>query len=135
LRCDCGDQLDESIRMVADEGQGMIIYLLQEGRGIGLANKLRAYALQDTGQDTVEANYSLGFDADLRDYSVAAQILGDLGVHRLRLLTNNPLKIEQLEAAGLEVTERVPLELAPNPQTEGYLRAKKEKMGHLLTKV
>jgi 3,4-dihydroxy 2-butanone 4-phosphate synthase/GTP cyclohydrolase II len=134
-RCDCGDQLDEAIRLIAGEGKGVVVYLLQEGRGIGLANKLRAYSLQDKGQDTVEANESLGFDADLRDYSVAAQILSDLGIDQVRLLTNNPLKIEQLEASDLKVVERIPLELSPNPTTEDYLRAKKVKLGHLLTKV
>ena len=134
-RCDCGDQLEEALTLITEDGAGVVVYMLQEGRGIGLANKLRAYALQDTGQDTVEANESLGFDADLRDYSVAAQILTDLGVERVRLLTNNPLKIQQLEAAELEVVERVPIELAVNPHTKEYLRVKKSKLGHMLTKV
>ncbi len=135
VRCDCGEQLQGAMKMIAQEGSGIILYMHQEGRGIGLANKLRAYALQDEGHDTVEANRILGFKADLRDYGMGAQILVDLGVHKMRLMTNNPRKIKGLEGYGLELVERVPIETVPGPNNVEYLRVKKEKMGHILTKV
>ncbi|VAV83600.1 3,4-dihydroxy-2-butanone 4-phosphate synthase / GTP cyclohydrolase II [hydrothermal vent metagenome] len=134
-RCDCGDQLHGAMRMIDSEGSGIVLYMHQEGRGIGLANKLRAYALQDEGHDTVEANRILGFKADLRDYGMGAQILIDLGVRKMRLMTNNPRKIKGLEGYGLELVERVPIETTPGPNNVEYLRVKKEKMGHILTKV
>ncbi len=134
-RCDCGNQLDKAMRRIAAEGSGILLYLLQEGRGIGLFNKLRAYELQDAGQDTVEANQHLGFDADPRDYGTGAQILVDLGARRLRLMTNNPRKFSALAGFGLEVVERVSLEVPPTDQSRAYLEAKKNKMGHLLDMV
>lgn len=132
LRCDCRSQLELSLEKVAAEGRGIILYEMQEGRGIGLMNKLRAYALQDDGADTVEANVQLGFEADLRNYELPGAILRHLGVHRVRLLSNNPDKIEALERAGVEVSERVPCVVPVIESTEEYLRTKKEKMGHLL---
>jgi 3,4-dihydroxy 2-butanone 4-phosphate synthase / GTP cyclohydrolase II len=132
LRCDCGAQLHQALCMIQEEGAGVVLYIDQEGRGIGLANKLKAYALQDQGADTVEANEILGFPADLRDYGIGAQILADLGLKRLRLITNNPRKIIGLEGYGLEVVETVPICIPPNPHNEEYLRTKREKMGHLL---
>jgi len=131
-RCDCGSQLDKAMEMTAKEGKGVILYMQQEGRGIGLLNKIKAYALQDQGCDTVEANLSLGFKADLRDYGIGAQILADLGVRKMRLLTNNPKKIVGLEGYNLEVVEQVPLITEPVPTNIRYLKAKEEKMGHLL---
>jgi 3,4-dihydroxy 2-butanone 4-phosphate synthase / GTP cyclohydrolase II len=130
LRCDCGFQRDAALKMIADAGRGVLVYLRQEGRGIGLLNKLRAYALQDAGADTVEANEQLGFAADLRDYGVGAQMLADLGVKRLRLLTNNPRKVVALRGFGMEVVERVPLHAGENPYNEAYLATKRAKLGH-----
>ena len=132
-RCDCGEQLQRALQMIAAEGCGVLLYMRQEGRGIGLHNKLRAYELQDQGLDTVEANLSLGFPADLRDYGLGAQILVDLGLKEIRLLTNNPRKVVGLEGYGLKVVERVPLLVDPNPSNYRYLATKQQKLGHLLT--
>jgi 3,4-dihydroxy 2-butanone 4-phosphate synthase/GTP cyclohydrolase II len=132
LRCDCGEQLAAALATIEREGQGVLLYLSQEGRGIGLLNKLRAYKLQEDGIDTVEANMKLGLPADLRDYGIGAQILGDLGLSSIRILTNNPKKIVGLEGYGLSVTEQVPIEAVPNPHNEDYLRAKRELFGHTL---
>jgi 3,4-dihydroxy 2-butanone 4-phosphate synthase/GTP cyclohydrolase II len=131
-RCDCGEQLHAAMRMIEEEGKGVIVYMHQEGRGIGLINKLRAYELQDQGLDTVQANERLGFKPDLRDYGVGAQILRDLGVRKMRQMTNNPKKIKGLEGYGLVVTERVPIEIKPNDNNIKYLETKKKKMGHML---
>jgi len=132
LRCDCRDQLHTAMRMVQEAGCGVVLYMSQEGRGIGLVNKVRAYHLQDRGRDTVEANEELGFRADERDYGIGAQILRDLGVRRMRLMTNNPKKYAALAGYGLEIVERVPIVIPPRPENEAYLRTKKDKMGHLL---
>jgi len=131
-RCDCGDQLHHAMSMVAKEGKGVIVYMRQEGRGIGLVNKIKAYALQEEGKDTVEANIALGFKPDLRDYGIGAQILADLGVHKMRLMTNNPKKIVGLEGYGIKVVQRVPIEIDPNENNIHYMKTKKKKMGHLL---
>jgi len=132
LRCDCGEQLDMAMRKIADEGRGVLLYMRQEGRGIGLHNKLRAYELQDSGLDTVEANVTLGFEADLRDYGIGAQILADLGLHKIRMMTNNPKKLIALEGYGLQVVEQVPIIIAPNQYNLRYLETKQKKLGHLL---
>lgn len=129
-RCDCGEQLDYSLQLLQAEGRGVLIYLPQEGRGIGLINKVRAYNLQDQGLDTVDANRALGFPDDMRDYGEAAAILRDLGIQRVRLLTNNPAKVAGLAEHGITVVERVPLHIAPNPMNVRYLQAKQERMGH-----
>jgi 3,4-dihydroxy 2-butanone 4-phosphate synthase/GTP cyclohydrolase II len=133
LRCDCGPQLNLALSMIQKEGKGVIVYLRQEGRGIGLHNKIRAYELQDQGKDTVEANQALGFNADLRDYGIGAQILVDLGLKNLRLVTNNPAKRAGLEGYGLTVLERVPVEVPANPENRKYLSTKRDKLGHLLS--
>jgi 3,4-dihydroxy 2-butanone 4-phosphate synthase/GTP cyclohydrolase II len=132
-RCDCQEQLHTAMAMAEKEGKGVIVYMRQEGRGIGLVNKLRAYCLQDTGKDTVEANEALGFKADMRDYGIGAQILADLGLHKIRLMTNNPRKIIGLEGYGIKVVERVPIETKPLQENIEYLKAKVKKMGHLLS--
>jgi 3,4-dihydroxy 2-butanone 4-phosphate synthase/GTP cyclohydrolase II len=132
LRCDCNEQLNAALAMVEKAGAGVVVYMRQEGRGIGLLNKLKAYQLQDDGLDTVEANEELGFRADLRDYGIGAQILRDLGVTRMRLLTNNPKKVVGLQGYGLDIVERVPLEMNPNAVNERYLRTKRDKLGHLI---
>jgi len=131
-RCDCGEQLDASLHYLQQQGRGVLLYLRQEGRGIGLTNKIRAYALQEQGADTVEANLALGLPEDMRAYDEAAAMLRDLGIARVRLLTNNPDKIAGLEANGVEVVERLPLEMPPNPANLEYMRTKHDKMGHLL---
>ncbi|MBI5100639.1 MAG: bifunctional 3,4-dihydroxy-2-butanone-4-phosphate synthase/GTP cyclohydrolase II [Nitrospirae bacterium] len=134
-RCDCGEQLHKAMKIINENGQGIILYMRQEGRGIGLVNKLKAYELQDKGMDTVEANLELGFKADLRDYGIGAQILVDLGVRKMRLMTNNPKKIVGLEGYGLKVVERVPMEIHPHEKNIKYLKTKKKKLGHIITNV
>ncbi|MDA8187623.1 MAG: bifunctional 3,4-dihydroxy-2-butanone-4-phosphate synthase/GTP cyclohydrolase II [Dehalococcoidales bacterium] len=133
MRCDCGQQLERAMQMIADEGRGVVLYMRQEGRGIGLHNKLKAYELQDNGLDTVEANLHLGFPPDLRDYGIGAQILVDLGVREIRLMTNNPRKVVGLDGYGLSVVERVPLVVEPNPANMRYLKTKRDKLGHILS--
>jgi GTP cyclohydrolase II len=133
LRCDCHDQLEMAMQAVAEEGRGLVIYEYQEGRGIGLMSKLQAYELQDVGLDTVEANHALGFKADCRDFDLPAAIVRDLGIKRVRLLSNNPRKASALTENGVEVVARIPCEAAPNPHSFAYLRAKKERLGHTLT--
>jgi 3,4-dihydroxy 2-butanone 4-phosphate synthase/GTP cyclohydrolase II len=132
LRCDCGEQLESALAMIETEGRGVLLYLAQEGRGIGLLNKLKAYNLQDKGLDTVDANLELGLPVDLRDYGIGAQILSDLGLSSIRILTNNPKKIRGLEGYGLSVTDQIPIQHAPNPHNEAYLRAKRDRLGHSL---
>ena len=134
-RCDCGDQLNFALKAIAESGNGIVIYQLQEGRGIGLMNKLMAYELQDSGHDTVEANHHLGFEADHRDYKLCVDALHHFGVSQVRLMSNNPKKFDALETAGIHVVERVPIEIAPSARTENYLRTKKAKLGHMLSKV
>ena len=135
IRCDCREQLHSAMRQISEKGEGVLLYLSQEGRGIGLTNKIRAYALQDKGLDTVEANEKLGLPADMRDYSVGAQILADLGVRKMHLLTNNPKKISGIERYGLRILRRVPLETIPHRNNQEYLKVKKDKLGHLLSKI
>jgi 3,4-dihydroxy 2-butanone 4-phosphate synthase/GTP cyclohydrolase II len=132
LRCDCGEQLESALAMIENEGRGVLLYLAQEGRGIGLLNKLKAYNLQDKGLDTVDANLELGLPVDLRDYGIGAQILSDLGLSSIRILTNNPKKIRGLEGYGLSVADQIPIQHAPNPHNEAYLRAKRDRLGHSL---
>jgi len=134
-RCDCGEQLDAALAMIEKKGAGVLVYMFDEGRGIGLLNKIRAYALQDQGSDTVEANHALGFAADMRDYKTGAHILLDLGARKVRLMTNNPDKVRQLEQYGLTVTERIPIEVTPGKSNRDYLRTKRTKFGHLLSMV
>jgi len=134
-RCDCGEQLKKSMEMIEKEGTGVLLYLYQEGRGIGIVNKLKAYALQDEGQDTVQANESLGFKSDLRDYGIGAQILRKLGLGKIRIMTNNPRKIVGLEGYGLELVERVPIEVQAKKDNLKYLRTKQEKMGHIFENI
>lgn len=135
LKCDCGRQLQRAMELIQNEGHGVIVYQQQEGRGIGITNKIRAYALQDAGQDTVEANISLGFEADLRQYECCAEIIKQLGLRRVRLMSNNPEKIAAVQRAGIEIVERVSIEVDPHEKSLGYMKTKKEKMGHLLDKV
>jgi len=131
-RCDCGRQLDGAMKLITEEGAGLVLYLRQEGRGIGLENKVRAYALQDQGLDTVEANVHLGFDPDERDFAVGAHMLLAMGIRSIRLITNNPAKAAALSRFGISVVERIPMVVEPDPYSESYLRTKREKLGHLL---
>jgi GTP cyclohydrolase II len=132
LRCDCRDQLISALQTIGESSAGVLLYLRQEGRGIGLTNKIRAYALQDDGHDTIDANRMLGFADDARDYRVAAEMLEELGARSIRLMTNNPAKVESLVSHGIRITERVPIVMAPNPHNEAYLATKRERAGHLL---
>jgi 3,4-dihydroxy 2-butanone 4-phosphate synthase/GTP cyclohydrolase II len=132
LRCDCHDQLNSALDIIEQNGSGALVYMRQEGRGIGLANKIKAYKLQDEGKDTVEANEELGFKADIRDYGIGAQILLDLGIHKIKLLTNNPKKVIGLNGYGLEIVERIPIEIQPNLSNEKYLKTKRDKLGHII---
>jgi 3,4-dihydroxy 2-butanone 4-phosphate synthase/GTP cyclohydrolase II len=132
LRCDCGEQLELAMARIAEEERGVLLYMAQEGRGIGLLNKLKAYELQENGMDTVEANLELGFPADAREYGIGSQILADLGLSTIRILTNNPRKIAGIEGFGLKVVEQVPIEISPNAENRRYLAAKREKLGHRL---
>ena len=134
-RCDCGPQLEKSMKMIEENGKGVIVYMNQEGRGIGLLNKLKAYELQDDGADTVEANEMLGFPPDLRHYGVGAQILADLGLKKIKLLTSNPKKVVGLDGYGLEIVETVNLDVEPNPVNQAYLKTKKDKLGHNIENV
>ncbi|MCG8599251.1 MAG: GTP cyclohydrolase II, partial [Verrucomicrobiales bacterium] len=131
-RCDCGSQLHAALEQIAEEGRGVLVYMRQEGRGIGLANKIKAYKLQQEGLDTVEANEKLGFGSDLRDYGMGAQILYDLGVRKIRLMTNNPRKVVGLDGHNLEIVEKVPIKIPSNPDNEAYLKTKRDKLGHIL---
>ena len=132
LRCDCGFQLEHALQRIAAEGRGAVLYLRQEGRGIGLANKIAAYALQDVGADTVEANFHLGFPADSRDYGIAVEMLRELGTSQVRLMTNNPRKVEALQGAGIKIVERIPIQCGRNPHNDDYLHTKADKLGHML---
>jgi 3,4-dihydroxy 2-butanone 4-phosphate synthase/GTP cyclohydrolase II len=132
MRCDCGEQLERAFNMITRQGRGVVLYMAQEGRGIGLCNKMRAYELQEKGMDTVEANLHLGFDADLRDYGTGAQILVDLGLSTIQLMTNNPKKIVGLEGYGLKISKRIPIKTIPNKNNKKYLSIKKSKLNHLL---
>jgi 3,4-dihydroxy 2-butanone 4-phosphate synthase/GTP cyclohydrolase II len=133
MRCDCGSQLHEAMRLIAEAGRGVLVYMRQEGRGIGLVNKIKAYQLQDAGMDTAEANIHLGFDPDPREYGIGAQILKDLGITTMQLITNNPVKRKGIEGYGLTITGRIPIEIKANPHNTKYLQTKREKFGHLLT--
>jgi 3,4-dihydroxy 2-butanone 4-phosphate synthase/GTP cyclohydrolase II len=133
LRCDCGEQLNDAMKLISKQGRGVFLYMRQEGRGIGFVNKMKAYNLQDGGMDTVEANKALGFPADLRDYGIGAEILADLGIKKIRLLTNNPKKVSGIEGFGMEIIERVPIQVRSNVRNIRYLKTKKEKMGHMLS--
>jgi 3,4-dihydroxy 2-butanone 4-phosphate synthase/GTP cyclohydrolase II len=135
LKCDCGRQLDQAMKLIQEEGRGVIIYQQQEGRGIGITNKIRAYELQDAGQDTVEANLSLGFEADLRQYECCVDILKQLGLRRIRLMSNNPDKIAAVQGSGIEIVERISIEVEADEKSLGYMKTKKEKLGHLLDNV